>query len=586
MISQAKFDEICARGPAAGGGPSSPEPRIRHIGKLLALIPNNDVDYDAWIARAHQVKALALDETDGAEAFDAWSQKSGKYDAAETAQRWATVAPTRTAGLDLLRDAEAADAPGFAAVMQDEARPVFDDGVAGGGAAGGGGYLPSHANMRDAILRREKGWLGWLSNAPARWAAFNAALGRWSIGETDAAMRSAVRKEIAARLQLPVDAKVAREMSRAAWALAVHALLKHHAALEIPRGEFNADADMLGVPGGALRLSGMALQAEAGRPDHMLSKAVRFAPGGRGVGAVEWERFVLEFCSGDRGLVAWLQGFCGYCLTGHTTEHVMLFLYGPGGNGKSLFLDTIGAVMGDYHQRADHRLFMAKSGNFHLAPLAALEGARLVTCPDVPQNAVWDMGLVKLLTGGGSITANHMRENPFSFFPECKLILAGNDKPRLESVDEGVRRRLRLVPCLNIPATIDRGLPDKLLREGEGILRWMLDGWEMWSQFGLPPCAVIDTATDEYLLASDVFGRWLRDEITEVKGLKDKTRVNDLWKAWDAFRCREGAMRANPYNQETLTTRLRERGIGTWGRDKRGAYLMEITLKKTPEGVF
>ena len=61
----------------------------------------------------------------------------------------------------------------------------------------------------------------------------------------------------------------------------------------------------------------------------------------------------------------------------------MVFLYGTGGNGKSVFLDIIGEVMGDYHVRADHRLFMAKVGGFHLAPLAALEGARLVTCPDV-----------------------------------------------------------------------------------------------------------------------------------------------------------------------------------------------------------
>jgi putative DNA primase/helicase len=310
----------------------------------------------------------------------------------------------------------------------------------------------------DMVLRREKGWLGWLSNAPQRWAAFDGALGRWSIGETDAAMRSAVRKEIAARKRLPIDAKTAKEMSKAAWLSAVHAMLKHHSMLEIPRHQFNADPDLLGTPAGALRF-GVQVQVEAGRPDHMLSKATRFALGWRGTGGrIEWDRFMLEFCSGDKSLVAWLQAFCGYCLTGHTTEHIMLFLYGPGGNGKSLFLDTLGAVMSDYHVRADHRLFMAKQGNFHLAPLATLEGARLVTCPDVPHNATWDMGLVKPVTGGGSITANYMRENPFSFFPECKLMLAGNDKPRLESVDEGVRRRLRLVPCLFVPASVDRSL--------------------------------------------------------------------------------------------------------------------------------
>lgn len=592
MISQQKFDEICARAPA--GGPvagSKPSPRVKDIKGLMRLIPNPDLDYDPWLDRGQRAKALAFDEADAFEAFDAWSRKSSKYDADETRRRWDTLDPTRTSGLELLKEAEAADPEGFRAWKDAEAAGAFNDGVDVAAAAidGGvdeGGYAPTHANMRDMVLRREKGWLGWLSNAPQRWAAFDGALGRWSIGETDAAMRSAVRKEIAARRKLPLDPKVAKEMSRAAWALAVHALLKHHSMLEIPRHMFNADPELLGVPGGALRL-GAQTQVEAGRPDHMLSKAARFAPGKAGAKAPGWEKFMLEFCSGDMSLVRWLQAFCGYCLTGHTSEHIMAFFYGPGGNGKSLFLDTVGAVLGDYHTRADHRLFMAKHGGFHLAPLAALEGARLVTCPDVPHGAVWDMGLVKLVTGGGTITANHMRENPFSFFPEFKLMLGGNDKPRLESVDEGVRRRLRLVPCLNAPTVVDRGLPDKLLREGEGIMRWMVEGWEMWSQFGLPACSVIDRATDEYLTAADVFGRWLGAEVVAAAGSTDRVYVGDLWKSWDTFKMNEGSMRAYPNDQGSLSTRLREQKVGVWGgRDKKGAYFTGIAMKKAVEGVF
>ena len=113
----------------SGSGPGPSEPRIKNIRGILDLIPNPDVDYDAWIARAHQVKALALDEADGEEAFDEWSRKSVKYDEDETARRWATVRPSRTAGLVLLADAEGADPAGFAQVMNREAGAVFDDGV-------------------------------------------------------------------------------------------------------------------------------------------------------------------------------------------------------------------------------------------------------------------------------------------------------------------------------------------------------------------------------------------------------------------------------------------------------------------------
>ena len=120
-----KLAPVAAAGSGTGG--SRPEPRVRDIVGLMDLIPNPDVDYDAWMARAHQVKALALDEGSGWDAFDAWSRKSSKYDEAETRRRWDTVEPSRTSGLEILRDAEAADAGGFARVMGAEAGAVFDD---------------------------------------------------------------------------------------------------------------------------------------------------------------------------------------------------------------------------------------------------------------------------------------------------------------------------------------------------------------------------------------------------------------------------------------------------------------------------
>lgn len=124
-------EQIMKLAPAAAAGSattaSGPSPRVRAIVGLMDLIPNPDVDYDAWMARAHQVKALALDEGSGWDAFDAWSRKSSKYDEAETRRRWDTVEPSRTSGLEILRDAEAADPEGFARVMGAEAGTVFDD---------------------------------------------------------------------------------------------------------------------------------------------------------------------------------------------------------------------------------------------------------------------------------------------------------------------------------------------------------------------------------------------------------------------------------------------------------------------------
>ena len=584
MITQDQIDKILAAAPAGPSGISGPEPRIRDIRKLVRLIPNDpSVGRDAWVTRAFQIKALALDEAEGGAAYDEWSQKHASYDAAETARVWDSIHTIRISGLGLLADAEAADHAGFTDVMNGEARAAFDDGVVHPvppPAGGGGGYKPTHVACAEAVISAGRGRLGWLSTASHRWAAYDEVFGRWEVGDDDSEMRTAVRLEAERRRGMGVDAKTGHEMGRSGWRLAVQSLLVRERRLRIVTGRFNADLDVAGVPGGVLRLDrAMGVRREEkGKPDHMVSKALAVRPGPSMCPV--WLGFLDEFTMRDKSLALWWQAFCGYCLTGWTTEQIVVFLYGTGGNGKSVFLDIIGEVMGDYHVRADHRLFMAKVGGFHLAPLAALEGARLVTCPDVGVNAVWDVGLVKAISGGGLITANRMRENSFSFEPQCKVVLAGNEKPRLDNVDAGVKRRFTLVPALGVPVRVDKGLMEKLRREREGILEWMLRGWEMWALGGLPKCAAIEKETESYLEGADVFGRWMKDTLAVSAGDRTRHRITDLWRAWDAFRMSEGGGHSAPNDVTRLTTKLKEAGFGVY-RDNKGSYVDGITVTKT-----
>ena len=161
-----------------------------------------------------------------------------------------------------------------------------------------------------------------------------------------------------------------------------------------------------------------------------------------------WEQFLDDFTMGDPELRAWWQAFCGYCLTGHVHDHAVVFVYGPGGNGKSVFLDTLAEVMGAYHERAAHHAVHGTAGGKHMASVADLVGARLVTSPDVPVGCSWDLGLVKPLTGGGTFKAQFMRENWFEFTPQFKLVLPGNEKPELGGGGSVDRRRFWLVPAM------------------------------------------------------------------------------------------------------------------------------------------
>jgi putative DNA primase/helicase len=435
--------------------------------------------------------------------------------------------------------------------------------------------------MAEDIIGRERGELGWMSNASSRWAGFDPVMGRWVIEEHDALMRAAVRDEVHRARVAAADPKDAKRMAEAKWRGAVQGLLVRERRLMLPFDRFDADLDTFGVPGGAIRLGSGGVVEESGAAGQMISKAMAVRPAPRGVRGVAWEAFLDDFTRGDVELRAWWQAFMGYCLTGHTNHHAVVFVHGPGGNGKSVFLDTIAAVMGGYHRRAPHTLFMETPGSKHMASVADLVGSRLVTTPDVPSRCSWDLGLVKSLTGGGAFKAQFMRENWFEFVPQFKLVLPGNEKPDFGgSVDKSIRRRFWLVPALHAPKTVNINLVDVLRTELPAVLRWMLDGWEAWHMFGgFPPCKAIERETNDYLAEMDIWGKWL-GSISKAPGDMTRHRVTDLWNQWDAFRAGEGSWKAAPATKMALAAKLREAGYDV-DRDKQGAYVDQISITKT-----
>src|SRR5438874_9059142 len=104
-----------------------------------------------------------------------------------------------------------------------------------------------------------------------------------------------------------------------------------------------------------------------------------------------------------------------------------------------------------------------------------------------------------------------MRQDFFEYTPQFKLIIAGNHRPGLRSVDEAIRRRFHLIPfTVTIPAEHrDEALPERLREEWPGILSWMIDGALDWQERGIAPPACVDEATEAYLAAEDAFGTWI-----------------------------------------------------------------------------
>ncbi|MBX3583386.1 MAG: hypothetical protein KF810_15990 [Rhizobiaceae bacterium] len=248
-----------------------------------------------------------------------------------------------------------------------------------------------------------------------------------------------------------------------------------------------------------------------------------------------WLKFLKTVTDGDDALLAYLQRVCGYCLTGSTAEHVLFFLHGTGANGKSVFLSTIAGIMGDYARTAPIETFTATNIDRHPTDLAGLAGARLVTATETQEGRRWDETRIKTLTGGDIISARFMRQDFFDFLPQFKLVIAGNHKPSLRSIDEAISRRFHLIPfTVTIPTEErDPDLADKLKDEWPGILRWMIEGCRDWRVLGLHPPAVVLNATTAYLDAEDSIATWMEECVECVNdGFASRSSLYDSWKSW------------------------------------------------------
>ena len=164
---------------------------------------------------------------------------------------------------------------------------------------------------------------------------------------------------------------------------------------------WNADPWVLGTPAGIVDLRTGKVRPAS--PVAHITKLAAVAPG-EGQPAL-WLRFLDEAVAGDLEMIGFLQRWCGYCLTGSTQEHAFAFIHGPGGNGKSVFLNVVAGILGDYSATAAMETFTEARNDRHSTELAMLHGARLVTASETEQGRGFAEAKVKAITGGDPITA-------------------------------------------------------------------------------------------------------------------------------------------------------------------------------------
>jgi putative DNA primase/helicase len=404
------------------------------------------------------------------------------------------------------------------------------------------GLALEFARRHEDELRYVAGWGRWLRYCGDRWAPDD------TLVVFD--LVRALCREVSSAANKP---KQASTIASAKTVAAVERLARSDRRLAATTDQWDVNPWLLNTPSGVVDLRTGGLR-EHDPSDYM----TKVSGAGPGEGCPTWLRFLDRVTAGDVELQRFIQRMAGYGLTGDTSAHALFFGYGHGANGKSVLTETLAGVLGDYHKTAPIETFTASNSERHPTDLAMLRGARLVTAVETEQGRAWAESRIKSLTGGDMISARFMRQDFFEYRPQFKLLISGNHKPGLRSVDEAIRRRFHLIPfAVTIPSEErDPHLAEKLRAEWPGILAWAVEGCLSWQAEGLAaPKAVLD-ATDAYLDGEDALTAWI-DEccIRDPGGWELSQALFTSWRAW-ADRAGE-----KPGHRNGLAERLEKKGF-------------------------
>ncbi|MCM2675595.1 phage/plasmid primase, P4 family [Alkalicoccobacillus plakortidis] len=233
-----------------------------------------------------------------------------------------------------------------------------------------------------------------------------------------------------------------------------------------------------------------------------------------------WMKFLESIFQDEMGnvqhdIIDFMQKSIGYTLTGDISEQVMFFLFGTGRNGKSTFINTVQEILGDYGRQTNSDTFIKKQNDNSINnDIARLDGARFVSAVESEEGQQLAESLVKQITGGEKMSARFLRQEFFEFTPEFKVFFTTNHKPIIKGSDEGIWRRLRLIPfTVTIPKDkVDKFLPQKLAKEMPGILKWAVEGCMKWQNEGLKEPDAIKQATQGYREDMDILGPFIDEK--------------------------------------------------------------------------
>lgn len=228
-----------------------------------------------------------------------------------------------------------------------------------------------------------------------------------------------------------------------------------------------------------------------------------------------WEQFLSEITDNDLSIQDYMQNVLGSCLIGKSVEQAIFFLYGTGANGKSVFIETLSDLLGDYAITTDPSSLMRKNRDAVRNDLYRFKGARLVVGSEASGEQHVDEVMLKQLTGGDTIVARPLYKEFVSFRPTWTIVLRTNRLPQMDTNDNAIWRRVQVIP-FNVqipPDRQDKYLRSKLRAEFPGILAWLVKGCLAWQDGGLKIPDRVAIASTSARAEVDAIGLWERESL-------------------------------------------------------------------------
>lgn len=226
----------------------------------------------------------------------------------------------------------------------------------------------------------------------------------------------------------------------------------------------------------------------------------------------------------------------GYSITGYATEEVLFFPYGDSNTGKSTLLRAVQGVLGDYAATADFEALLEESkASGAREQLARLRGRRYVLSVEIKESAKLAENILKWITGQDVVVARHLYGHSFEFLPAFTLWIASNHRPRADSEDNAVWRRIHQLPFDVVIPESDRdpGLKTELSAGNPAVLAWAVAGAIEWFRNGLGVPAAVKAATADYRESMNPLRPFFDERCTFAPGVFIGT--TELWENYEQW---------------------------------------------------